>query len=338
MVGKNAISLGVFHTKTRISLVVPEPSQLFSYSPLHLEEMNGKRRPDRSQIGTPSGDQSALLNITPHCHEEQLLSKLTGNIYWEPAVSRSASDLCLIYLMHVLTSPIATTRSTEILGHILGSWSILRQARTCPRVFWEAGDYQVLHDALSFLALGSVIPQQDCYCGNLNRSYCNNIFGQRARANLAIAKKKSLSHTKAVFLKYTSLKKACQVLRAPLSSQIGANKEHLYWNCQHQCLKLRQIIWQSSPECYSLQSNTLDYLQSFLYKHLNIVYILGWKDLNVLDTHIVLASLAKSSTNCSTNCRQALLGRSVCVATMAAEHVQRWTLLQNCPEQSNKPT
>lgn len=98
--------------------------------------------------------------------------------------------------MRVLTSPIATTSSAEILGHILRSWSILHQERTCPRVFQEAGDYQVLHDALLFLALGSVIPQQDCYCGNLSRSYCNNIFGQRARANLAIEKKKkSLCHT-----------------------------------------------------------------------------------------------------------------------------------------------
>lgn len=110
--------------------------------------------------------------------------------------------------MHVLTSPIAPTRSTEMLGHILRSWSILHQERTCPRVFREAGVHQVLHDALLFLALGSVIPQQDCYCGNLNRSYCNNVFGERARANIAIEreKKKSLSHPKAVFLKYTLLK------------------------------------------------------------------------------------------------------------------------------------
>lgn len=60
--------------------------------------------------------------------------------------------------MHVLTSPIATTRSAEIPEHILGSWSVLHQERTCPRIFWEAGDYQVLHDTLLFLALGCVIP------------------------------------------------------------------------------------------------------------------------------------------------------------------------------------
>jgi len=30
-------------------------------------------------------------------------------------------------------------------------------------------------------------------------------------------------------------------------------------------------------------------------------------------------------------------GRSVCKAAMAAEHVPRWTSLQNCREQSNEP-
>lgn len=68
------------------------------------------------------------------------------------------SDLYIIWLMHVLTSPIGTTHSAEIPGHILRSWSILHQERTCPRIFWEAGDYQVLYDTLLFLALGSVIP------------------------------------------------------------------------------------------------------------------------------------------------------------------------------------
>lgn len=53
--------------------------------------------------------------------------------------------------------------------------------------------------------LGLCYPQQYCYCGNLNSSYCYNIFRQRARANLAI-EKKILCHTQAVFLKYTSLK------------------------------------------------------------------------------------------------------------------------------------
>lgn len=47
-------------------------------------------------------------------------------------------------------------------------------------VLREVGDYQVLHDALLLLALGSrYISQQDCYCGNPNRSYCNKVFGQR---------------------------------------------------------------------------------------------------------------------------------------------------------------
>lgn len=121
-------------------------------------------------------------------------------------MSRYVSDLYLIHLMHVLTSPIATTCSTVILGHVLRSWSDFHQERTCLKVFWEAGDYQVLHDALLFLALSSLIPQQDCYCGNLNRPYCNNIFRQRAMANLAIEKKEPSSHTKALFLKYTPLK------------------------------------------------------------------------------------------------------------------------------------
>jgi len=47
-VGKNALSLRVFYTKARISLVAPEPSQLLSYSPVQLEEMNGECKPDRS--------------------------------------------------------------------------------------------------------------------------------------------------------------------------------------------------------------------------------------------------------------------------------------------------
>lgn len=135
------------------------------------------------------------------------------------------SDLYIIQLIHVLTSPTATTCSAQIPGHILRSWSVLRQERTCPGIFWEAGDYQVLYDTLLFLALGCVIPQQCCYCGNLNRSYCYNIFRQRARANLAIEKKKSLSHQNWIFKIHISkisnkrsfciILKACQVFTVP---------------------------------------------------------------------------------------------------------------------------
>lgn len=40
------------------------------------------------------------------------------------------------------------------------------------------------------------------------------------------------------------------------------------------------------------------YLQSLIYNHLNIAYILGWEDLKILDTHRALALFPKSSRAC----------------------------------------
>lgn len=131
--------------------------------------------------------------------------------------------------------PRATTRSAEILGHILRSWSVFHQDGTCPWAFWEVGDCQVLHGDLLSLALGSLVPQQDCYCGNLTRSYCNNVFGQGARANLTIQKRKVFVTNRSCILKIHLSKdllvlfsKHDRYVQALLASQIGANKEHSY--------------------------------------------------------------------------------------------------------------
>lgn len=55
------------------------------------------------------------------------------------------------------------------------------------------------------------------------------------------------------------------------------------------------------------------YLQSLIYNHLNIAYILGWEDLKILDTHRALALFPKS--------RRARWGPGH-TAVLATEHVQ----------------
>lgn len=78
--------------------------------------------------------------------------------------------------------------------------------------------------------LGLYYPQQYCYCGNLNSSYCYNIFRQRARANLAI-EIKTLSHPSCIFKihifkdPFVLFSKHIKYLQSLLFSQIGANAE-----------------------------------------------------------------------------------------------------------------
>lgn len=75
--------------------------------------------------------------------------------------------------------------------------------------------------------------------------------------------------------------------------------------CKHRAflLKLSASMFKAEVnnktiEPWILQFVVKYYLQSLIYNHLNIAYILGWEDLKILDTHRALALFPKSSRAC----------------------------------------